>query len=207
MYRAISAATLVAAFAVGNAAASPVTLFEETFDSEIVTSYVLNYSAFAQFSVSDGTVDMLNGYPGLTCAGGSGGCVDLDGSTGDAGIMTSTSIAFAAGQSYTLSFGISGNQRGGSDGLSYGITGIFDYSISGLPSSAPMTTYSITFTPVSSLNGSIYFSADGGDNVGPLLDNVLLTTPDAAVPLPAALPLAAAGLAMLGLAGRKRRRS
>ena len=50
---------------------------------------------------------------GITCFGGAGSCVDLDGSTNASGTLNSVSFAFSAGQSVTLSWELSGNQRGG----------------------------------------------------------------------------------------------
>ncbi|MCA3567466.1 hypothetical protein, partial [Bradyrhizobium sp.] len=106
-------ATAALAAAAG-AQAAP--LFVDGFDGENGNITALNYGSFAHFTVGDGTVDLIgtpNGY-GIVCAGGAGACVDLDGSTGNAGALTSTPLALTAG-SYTLSFDLSGNQRGGSD--------------------------------------------------------------------------------------------
>ena len=90
-------------------------IFQDNFDAEAggAGSSSLNYSAFSNWGVSDGTVDVVsNGGWGIGCVGGAGKCIDLDGSTGNAGTLTSTLLSLAAGN-YTLSFDISGNQRGG----------------------------------------------------------------------------------------------
>jgi PEP-CTERM motif len=50
------------------------------------------------------------------------------------------------------------------------------------------------------VDASIFFAALGGDNIGPILDNVSLT----AVPLPAAAWLLLSGLAGLGFVGRRK---
>ena len=62
------------------------------------------------WTVSDGSVDVV--YPGWfggLCLS-SGRCVDLDGSTGNAGVL-SQSLNLNAGWTYTLSFDIAGNRR------------------------------------------------------------------------------------------------
>ena len=90
----------------------------------------LDYNAFAQFSISGGTVDIIsavNPYS-ITCASGS--CVDLDGSTRNAGIMTTDAVNLSGGVNYTFSFDISGNQRGRAiDTVYYGVTGAESFEI------------------------------------------------------------------------------
>ena len=86
----------------------------DTFDSENGGATALNYTGFANWNVSAGTVDIVhNGDYGIGCVGGSGSCVDLDGSTGQSGTLTTKSTYnFAAGQTVTLGFELSGSQRG-----------------------------------------------------------------------------------------------
>jgi PEP-CTERM motif len=96
------------------------TVLSDNFDAENGGNTALNYTGFANFSIlgnPGATVDILhNGDFGLTCAGGSGSCVDLDGSTGESGSLVSAFFTFNPGDIVSLMFDLSGNQRGaGSD--------------------------------------------------------------------------------------------
>lgn len=74
-------------------------LFQDDFDTDNATS-VPNFNAFNNWTVSSGTVDYVrSGDFGISCVGGAGGCVDLDGSTADGGRMTSVeSLTLLAGE-------------------------------------------------------------------------------------------------------------
>src|SRR3546814_14320156 len=55
---------------------------------------------------------------GISCDGGAGSCVDLDGSTANAGeMLNSSAIAFDAGDHVLVTYRYSGNQRSGADDL------------------------------------------------------------------------------------------
>ena len=47
---------------------------------------------------------------GIDCVGNAGGCIDLDGSTNNAGVLTSNVMPLGMGL-YTLSFDLAGSRR------------------------------------------------------------------------------------------------
>lgn len=191
----LASTLLVASFSV-SASVVTLTSLNDNFDS--ITSSVLNIpsSGLANWNVENGTVDaVVQPDFGLTCSGGSGTCIDLDGSTGDAGDLVST-YGFSAGQ-YSLSFDLSGNQRSGAnDSL---LVTFGDYSqLFNLASTAAWQTILVSLVNVSD-GDQLSFSHAGGDNVGIMLDNVSVS----AVPIPAAAFLFAP--ALLGFMGLRRK--
>ena len=193
LVKCLAAASLMACAVASQAAV----VFSDNFDASVAGLIVVPTG----WNVCDGTVDVVSG--GFCVAGQ---CVDLDGSTGDAGIL-SRSFGLLGGVSYLLSFDLSGNKRGGTDDVlvTFGTATLF---FDDLLSSSPYTGYSLGFTPGSNGVYSISFANAGGDNVGALLDNVVITSLDDGpngVPEPHSAALAA--LALAGLAFTRRFRS
>lgn len=194
-------AALVAGLFVSHASAATV-VFEDDFNTEHGGTGVLNYNAFAKWTVSGGTVDLIgNGY--FDFQPGYGLYVDMDGSTGNAGKLTSIDLNLAAG-TYVLSFDLAGNHRNSaveSVDVQVNLGALLTDTIS-LARNDPFTTFTRQFTVAAPSVVNLSFEGAGGDNIGMLLDNVEV----AVVPLPAAAWL---GLSLMGGIGavRKLRRA
>ena len=180
--------TSLAIFLASGTTVSAITVvsFTDDFESEALQ---LNYTGFANWSVSNGTVDTVGptfGTPLIDCQG-SQVCVDVDGSTNDAGEL-STIDDFAAG-AYTLSFDISGSQRVDTNTITV-LFGNLDESFTLAGSDAwRKITRAVTLDSPDDLT----FLMTGGDNSGILLDNVSV----APVPLPAAVWLLGSALLVI----------
>jgi hypothetical protein len=184
--------------------ASAASLYDD-FESESNTGSILNYNSFANWDVTNGTVDLKKtGEYGITCYDGSSYCVDLDGSTLNAGVLTSKE-AFVAGY-YEVSFAFSGNQRGNyingstnqSDEFTVEFTDGVNIVLQDVISFSQGWSVYTGYFLLSDL-ANIQFSVTGGDNQGVVLDNVSIS----AVPVPAAAFLFAP--ALLGLFGLRRK--
>jgi PEP-CTERM motif len=134
--------------------------------------------------------------------------VDLDGSTNNAGVL-SRNFALVGGTPYLLQFDLAGNQRGGTDTVTIGF-GTASLVI-GVGATNPYSTRSLSFAPATDGVYTVSFSNAGGDNVGALLDNVVITSVDGgggggggSVPEPGSATLALLGL--IGLAAAFKRR-
>lgn len=162
-------------------------LFDDFDDNPLAENHV----GFANWNVVSGSVDIA-GIGGFDPLPGHGRYVDLDGSTLEAGVIA-TKSAFAPGR-YVLRFDFAGNQRGYSpDTLSYSLGGATESFTVASPT--PFATVARTVTLAAS--SRLSFACAGGDNVGPLLDNVSVQ----AVPEPPAL--AALGIGALALLRRR----
>jgi hypothetical protein len=178
-------------------------LFSDDFNGNAATA--LNTAPIG-WTQSSGTVDiLLNGYVGLPCVGGTGACVDLDGSTSDAAVLTSnTTLDLTAGILYELTYFLAGSQRGDSNTVHVSFAGVTqDHT---LASSAAYAQFTLAVTPGADMAAqAIVFDHEGGNNFGLLLDNVQVESIDAtAVPEPAMMLLMGAALAGLSLIRRRK---
>lgn len=168
--------------------------FTENFDAENGGIGQLNYTAFANWIVSAGSVDIIgNGF--FDFYSGNGLYVDLAGSTGQAGTITSAPFAFVPGQIYTLGFTLGGNTGGPTNTVAVLLGSLVSDSLT-LPPSQGLTNYSYNFSVLAPTNAALSFrNVEDGDR-GAILTNVSI------IPAPAA----AAMLALAGIAAIRRRR-
>ena len=221
----------VAATTIAAGSAGATTVFTGNFDAENSGNSALNYTGFSGVTVTSGSVDLVkSGDYGISCAGGSGSCVDLQGSTNQDSKLDITSFAFAANTLYTFSFDLSGNQRDGNTnnwfvGVNYdanntynflrlgGAFGNFDVfqgfgtigssTGGGTAGGSPFQTYTFGFSLQNAGNATFYIGSDDAGNAGPIVDNFLIT--GSAVPEPQSWVMLIAGFGLVGAAARRRR--
>jgi hypothetical protein len=210
---------LAAAFAVTLAAmpAQAATIFFDDFNAENGGVELFNYSTFANFTVSNGTVDLLGGGGPFDLLPGNGMYVDLDGTTQDAGVMTSGVFNLAAGD-YQLIFDMAGSQRGSNDTALITAFGALSTNYVTLAltlgTGFPFTTFTLDFTLAAADAVQFSFAGNagnpGGDNIGLLLDDVRLDNVSVVdptpVPEPGTLALMGAGLLFAAREVRRRRK-
>ena len=183
------------------APASAAIIFQETFDGEGTPGVpVLDYTPLANWAIG-GTIDLIaHGSFAIGCAGGSGKCLDMDGTTGGTGTITTFAI-FAVG-TYQLSFDLSGNQRGGTADTLQVVFGDLNETFTRNPAD-PFETITRTVN-VGPAGAQIQFFRPGAsDQLGIILDNIVLEDTVASIPAPAAAGVL--GLAAFAIARRRRR--
>jgi hypothetical protein len=195
----LAAAITLAGFACGTSTAHAVPVFADDFES---ATPALN-QAPPGWEVTNGTVDIVG--PGLDAnlCNGSGTCIDLDGSTFDAGVLQ-RSVMLQAGIRYVLSFDLAGNRR--ASGTETGRVSLgdaaLDYSLA--DSQVAYQRFSLAFAPIVSGTFAVSFANDGADLGGAILDNVQLDTVALDAPgTTASLALALFGIAAFGSRARR----
>lgn len=195
-------------------------LLSDNFDLDLKTSQ-LNAPSLLNWTVDSGTVDYVrSGDFGIACAGGAGGCVDMDGSSSASGrLLSKASFSLSNNVLYTLSLDVSGNQRTGSAGTDTFQIGILDmtsntaeYNVTtSWNFDAPFVTSHFSFTNGFGLDPThdyrIFLQQLGpGDNIGVIVDNLLFTDNIlVTVPEPSSVALVLTALGLAASAGRRRR--
>lgn len=201
MKRLLSGIIFVTTLACAQAAQAATVVFSDDFNS---TGQQLNQTAFTQWTVTSGSVDVIgDGGSFAFLPAGNFNYVDLNGSSGHPGQLT-TKMTFAAG-TYLVSFQLAGSQGGANNVDKADHTTQIGFSLGGttksltLHSTDPLGNYSFLFA---SNGGHLSFTdlVGGNPNVGNLLDNVTVS----AVPESSTWAMMILGFAGLGfLAYRK----
>ena len=188
--------SLIAAAILGlslTSAASAATVFSDDFNTDIQGA---PQATLSQWAIVSGSIDVIGPGSFDWCGAGQGNCLDMNGSTSMAGRIETTIFSLIVGKIYTLTFDFGNNQNSQfltpPEVLSFGL-GATSYALNIFAQSALTASLAYTFTAGST--SEILFFADigtsPGDNGGPLLDNVVLST----------VPLPAGGLLLLGALG------
>jgi hypothetical protein len=148
-------------------------LLSDNFDSENNRSGMFNYQSFMNWTVKDGTVDLIgNGFYDVA-ARSNGLYIDLDGSNADAGILESKEEFTLSPGNYVLEFDISGSFRGDTNTVTVRLGNAFAETFtkeSDSPFEHVVRAISISQPTAVKLS----FDHNGGDNNGIKLDNVKL---------------------------------
>jgi MYXO-CTERM domain-containing protein len=184
-----------------------VILFQDNFDTDFGTSS-LNFNTFNNWTVSNGTVDYIRTPNSFGINNCTAGCVDIDGSTGDGGRMTSkTAFALEAAHTYRITLDITGNQRNTTlESLTFGF-GVLNFTLSNITSNEVFTSYWVSTTGYTGMS-SLFLETASNDNVGAIIDNVIFeceTCEPASVPEPGMFGLL--GLGLLGLRIARKRKN
>ncbi len=177
-------------------------LYFDDFNAEHGGVGALNFTDFSKgWAVTKGSVDLIgNGF--YDFFPGNGLFIDLDGTTGQAGIL-SNSLTFESGVGYLLSFDIGGNQRGGnSDSVHLSVETLLPTQTIRMKPFDALTHLEFSFIGDGKTH-ALTFEGLGGDNIGLLLDNVKVES-HVPVPEPVTMLLLGAGLIGLGFVGHKR---
>ncbi len=213
-FRAVSVAFLLSLTPAAHAAV----IYSENFDGYSAAGSILNFAALnAPLSLASGSVDAVkSGDFNITCAGGTGGCLDLDGSSNAGGTLL-WSFILGPGD-YNFSVEISGNQRdfpvGATDAFSLvfsgstpgDYSGISSSSAAGIASNTPFLVNGGSFSLASAMTVTVTLSDPNSDNSGVIIDNVVLEqTNSQDVPEPASLALLGLGVAGLAIVRRRKK--
>jgi hypothetical protein len=174
-------------------------ILSENFDG--LTEQLAVTSAGAFTTINGTNVDIVGTSFPLCNGQESGKCIDMNGTTGNPQGQLQSSMVFTSG-SYLLSFDLIGDQRGSTASVTITLGNYLHTFIlaSGDLSGGIVINAPVTVTTPSQL----LFASNTAGNVGLLLDNVVVSTPDAGVPEPSSLILMCPALLAGAMALRRR---
>ena len=155
------------------------------------------------WTVTAGNIDLLGpGFGQALCDGGTGKCVDMNGSNFNASIETTSSLTLGPGN-YKFEFRYGDNASGNDDnGLNFSVgTFVIGSVNTSLVDQPNHVTFMQTFNVLSASTADITFTSTGtADSQGAILDSVTLTQ----VPEPSTFLLLSMGLTGLVVSRRRR---
>lgn len=171
-FRGVPAAlAAIAAIGLASSAASA-QIFTENFNS-VSQGTIGAPGTVGGFSLTAGSVDVLNNFFGAV-DDGRANYLDLDGSTGAGGLLQTSALSLGQG-TVTLNFLLAGTQRSQTDSVTVSLGSLFTQSFT-RTANAPFSLESIVITvPVTQTAVLSFNSTASQDNVGLLLDDVVLT--------------------------------
>lgn len=199
----------IAALGLVHATLGGTTVFEDNFDTQNGGLVAQNFNGFSQWSVFNGTVDLIgSATPGNALADvypGNGLYVDLDGTASNAGDLRSVDVALSAG-TYVFAFDLGDTNFAFSqtdpNSMIASVSGVFAETFTSDDTNASaFVSISRQFEVTTDTVVSIGFSGSGGDNHGLVIDNVSLTL----VPAPGTLGAMSGVFAPILLRFRSRR--
>lgn len=177
----------------------------ENFNAVTPALNASNIGSF--FTVTGGAVDIVGGalFGSLCVAPTAVNCLDMDGSNGTAGKISSAIMTLAPG-TYTLAFDLIGSQRGIATSTTVTLGSLFNQTFNLSSSDVSSGVVNDTITVSAPTTAALVFASNTPGNMGALLDNVTFAPASVvATPEPATLSLLGIGLA--GLIARRRRSS
>lgn len=198
-------ALLYAGLVIGMASSANAATFFDGFESDATGTSKTTLTNWT-VTTGPGNVDVIGAGSSWDYLPGNGHYLDLLGSSGPSTL--STNLTFAAG-SYHLEFKLAGNQNGGHPEIfnepskttvvKFGTTTLGTIT---LAPNDPFALYVFDFTAATAGKLSFASLSQPDLRIGNLLDDVALSQ----TPLPAALPLFAAGAGLIGAAAMRRRK-
>ncbi|HEX6373977.1 MAG TPA: hypothetical protein VF006_33925 [Longimicrobium sp.] len=157
--------------------AGPATLLVEDFNQEGGGSYQLNYTGFARWNVTGGSVDLVGTPPFddfLSTAQGM--YVDLDGTTRAAGTLESKETFALPRGTYQLQFKLAGTPRPSQpdNTVTVSLGNVYQETFT-LPSYAPLQTFTRSIPVLRDTSARLRFQHEGGDDYGIFVDDIQLS--------------------------------
>ena len=150
-----------------------IVLLEDTFESENGRKGQLNYTGFKNWDVIQGSVDLI-GLGFWDFFPDHGLYVDLDGSTGQAGTLSSRKTFGLEPGSYRLEFELAGNAMGGPNTVTVRLGNVYS-EVFTMGMKEPFKTIKRDISVSARGEAKLVFQHAGGDNEGLILDNIRLT--------------------------------